>query len=34
MISWKGKKQNVSRSSAESKYRVMAQSICEIMWIH
>ena len=34
MISWKSKKQSVvSRFSAESEYRAMTQSICEIMWI-
>ncbi|CAH9073771.1 unnamed protein product [Cuscuta epithymum] len=34
LVSWKSKKQSVvSRSSAESKYRAMAQSACEIMWI-
>ena len=34
MISWKSKKQGiVLRSSAESKYRAMTQSVCEIMWI-
>ena len=35
MVSWKSKKQNVvSRSSAESEYRAMAQSTCEVMWIN
>lgn len=35
MVSWKSKKQNVvSRSSAKSEYRSMAQSTCELMWIH
>ena len=35
LVSWKSKKQNVvSRSSAGSKYRAMAQSIYEIIWLH
>jgi len=35
LISWMSKKQNVvSRSSAELEYRAMAQSMCELMWIH
>ena len=35
LVSWKSKKQNVvSRSSAESEYKAMAQSTCEIMWVY
>nr|CAD1839613.1 unnamed protein product [Ananas comosus var. bracteatus] len=34
LVSWRSKKQSVvSRSSAESKYRAMAQSVSEVMWI-
>ena len=35
LVSWKSKKQGVVFcSSAESKYRAMTQSVCEIMWLH
>ena len=35
LVSWKSKKQNVvSRLNVESKYRSIAQSVCEIIWIY
>ncbi|CAM8998831.1 unnamed protein product [Rhodiola kirilowii] len=34
LISWRTRKQSVvSRSSAESEYRAMAQTCCELVWI-
>ena len=34
LVLWKCKKHNVvSRSSAESEYKAMAQFVCEIIWI-
>ena len=35
LVSWKSKKQSVIfQSSAESEYKAIAQSVCEIMWLH
>ena len=34
LISWKSKKQDVvARSNAEAKYRTMAQTTCELIWV-
>ena len=35
LVWWKSKKQNViARSSAESKYRAMATTTCELLWLN
>lgn len=35
LVSWRSKKQTfVSRSNTEAEFRAMAQSTCEILWIH
>ena len=34
IVTWRSKKQNmISRSSAETEYRVMAYTACEMMWL-
>ena len=34
MVTWKSKKHNVvARSSAESKFKVIAQGLCELLWL-
>ena len=34
LITWRSKKQNVvTRSSTESKFRVIAQGLCELLWL-
>ena len=34
LVTWKSKKHNVvARSSAEAKFIVMAQEICELLWL-
>jgi len=32
-VTWRSKKQNVSRSNAEAEYRAIAHTTCEIMWL-
>ena len=35
LVSWKSKKQSVVyRSSVESEYKAMTQSVCKIIWLH
>ncbi|KAK6131471.1 hypothetical protein DH2020_034779 [Rehmannia glutinosa] len=34
LVTWRSKKQGlVARSSAEAEYRVMAQGVCELLWV-
>ena len=34
LVTWRSKKQNVmARSSAETQFRVMAQGVCEVIWL-
>lgn len=34
LVTWRSKKQNViARSSAEAEFQVMAQGICELLWL-
>jgi len=33
-VTWRSKKQHVvARSSAKAKFRVMAQGVCELLWM-
>jgi len=33
-VTWESKKQSVvARSTAEAKYRAMAQGVCELLWL-
>jgi len=33
MVTWRSKKQDVSRTSAEAEYRAMTHTSCEMMWL-
>jgi len=33
LVTWRSKKQEVSRSSVEAEYRVMAHTACEMIWL-
>jgi len=33
LVSWRSKKQDVSRSSAEAEYRVTTYTACEMVWL-
>jgi len=32
-VTWRSKKQEISRSSVEAEYRAMAHTTCEMMWL-
>ena len=33
LVTWRSKKQDVSRSNAEAEYRVLAHTACKIVWL-
>ena len=33
LVTWRNKKQDVSRSSAEAEYKAMVYTACEMMWL-
>jgi len=33
LVTWRSKKQDISRSSVEAEYRAMAHTACEMIWL-